>query len=53
MKNLIILCSMLLIGIFISSCETQQINDETAIEDLQQDQYYKIDKEEVQPGSKG
>ncbi len=32
MKNLIILCSMLLIGIFISSCETQQINDETAAE---------------------
>jgi hypothetical protein len=53
MKNLIILFSMLLLFCMVSSCETQTVNDETGIEDLQEPPKKLIDKEEVEPGSKG
>ncbi|WP_234859051.1 hypothetical protein [Aquimarina aquimarini] len=53
MKNLIILFSMLLLFFIASSCETQTVNDETGIEDLQKRPEKLIDKEEIEPGTKG
>ncbi len=53
MKNLIILFTMLLMCVLSSSCETQEINDEAGIEDIQEQPKYTIDKDQVEPGSKG
>lgn len=53
MKNPIILLSMLLLICISSSCENQELKDETGIEDLQNPPKKLIDKEEVEPGPKG
>ena len=53
MKKFIFVFGLLLVCFFNNSCETEQINDETGIEDLQEEPTFKIDKEEIEPGPKG
>ncbi|WP_158447807.1 hypothetical protein [Aquimarina longa] len=52
MKTLITLVSMLLMIVLISSCEKQTIDNETGIEEVQKPQKL-IDKDEIEPGSRG
>ncbi len=40
---------MLFLIFFMSSCEKEEINDETGIENLQNPPTFKIDKDEVVP----
>ena len=53
MKKPIVLFSMLFLFFLMSSCDKEEINDETGIEDLQRQPQRLIDKEEVEPGPKG